>query len=197
VLVEGGLATVQFLRGLEALRPTRARSESIRPAPPPMVLSDELIAVVKRGDLAALEEHMNGGGDPNERASDRDVQCTLLSFAALEGQVMAMRRLLAHGANPHLHNSYEWTPLHVAAANWQGAAVEVLLEAGAKVDVRATTGATPLMHASIRGDVRSIRALLKAGATVEDAMIKEARTLEHPEAVKLLEGARASDRMRA
>jgi len=188
---------VQFLRELEALRPTRARSESIRPAPPPMVLSDELIAVVKRGDLAALEEHMNGGGDPNERASDRDVQCTLLSFAALEGQVMAMRRLLAHGANPHLHNSYEWTPLHVAAANWQGAAVEVLLEAGAKVDVRATTGATPLMHASIRGDVRSIRALLKAGATVEDAMIKEARTLEHPEAVKLLEGARASDRMRA
>ena len=55
---------MQVLRELRPLR-RRARSESIRPASPPMVLSDELIAVVKRGDLAALEEHMNGGGDPN------------------------------------------------------------------------------------------------------------------------------------
>ena len=47
-------------------RPLCQRARAARAsAPPPMVLSDELIAVVKRGDLAALEEHMNGGGDPN------------------------------------------------------------------------------------------------------------------------------------
>ena len=161
-----------------------------------MVLSDAIINATKKGNVAAIEAYLGKGGDPNDRAPDRDVGCSLLNFAALHGEVGAIEALLGGGADVDMINAYAWTPLHTAAGNRQNAAVAALLKAGASPVSKTATGATPLMHAAIRGDVVSLRHLLKAGAPVEADAIKEAKFLEHFDAQKLLEDARQQARAR-
>jgi ankyrin repeat protein len=89
-----------------------------------------------------------------------------LHYAARDGDVAAVRRLLAAGEEVNLPDKRGWTPLHFAAQAVSAAVTEVLLAHGAAVDPQDSFGNTPLSTAtfSSRGDGSVIRVLRSAGA---------------------------------
>ncbi len=91
---------------------------------------------------------------------------TELHHAALEGDVVKIRQLLADGANPNAQDSNGFTPLHFAAQESHTDAIEVLIFCGADPELPNKFGNSSLWTAvfNSRGDGTSIKALLKAGA---------------------------------
>ena len=104
------------------------------------------------------------GADPNHAAADTGetpLHATLCNTNRLSRN-LAMKVLLAHGANPNAHTksgvetgafmrdcrTKGETPLHRAAAFGDEEAVQLLLEAGARIDVKDANGDSPLSWAS-------------------------------------------------
>ncbi|MFI7337691.1 ankyrin repeat domain-containing protein [Streptomyces sp. NPDC050085] len=99
--------------------------------------------------------------------TDRDrLGRTAVHYAAADGDVDALRVLLAEGADPGAADAAGWTPLHFAAQAQAPSVVEVLLAEGAGVDVVDRHGNTPLSRAVFcsRGEGGTIRLLLESGA---------------------------------
>lgn len=87
--------------------------------------------------------------------------------AARDGDVDAVRALLATGTDPDAASGDGMTALHWAVERDQPGVAGILLEAGATVDGRTRIGGyTPLHLASRRGHGDMVRALLEAGADV-------------------------------
>ena len=85
--------------------------------------------------------------------------------AARTGDAVAVKALLAKGADVNAKFRYGQTPLFKAAERGHTEVVKVLLEAGADVNVRDTFyKATPMTWAVDKGHVEVIRALLDKGA---------------------------------
>jgi hypothetical protein len=92
--------------------------------------------------------------------------------AAKEGDVAALRRLIAEGGSElldffgagTLDARLGNTPLHWAAARGHTEAVEALLEAGAPVEATNHGGSTPLQSAVLNGHADAARALRRRGA---------------------------------
>lgn len=91
---------------------------------------------------------------------------TPLHYAALEGRVGDVVRLLREGANPDALDREGFAPLHFAAQEYQVEATRALLDGGASVEVANRFGNTPLSTATFnsngRGDI--IVMLREAGA---------------------------------
>jgi hypothetical protein len=87
-----------------------------------------------------------------------------LWWAAHDGRIGALDRLLATGQDPAAADVDGETPLHAAIRNGQAAAAQRLLQHGSPADAAALYGTTPLMLAARRGDVQLTQALLLAGA---------------------------------
>ncbi|NNF14210.1 MAG: hypothetical protein HKN72_13350 [Gemmatimonadetes bacterium] len=100
--------------------------------------------------------------------------------AARDGDVHAVRELLAGGANPDATSGDGMTALHWAAERNQPGVAAVLLDAGATVDPGTRIGGyTPLHLASRRGHVEMVRALLEAGADVRATTTNSGVTALH------------------
>ncbi len=84
--------------------------------------------------------------------------------AASAGDVSALEKALAAGADPNGRGRRGWTPLMYAANKGYTLLVPPLLEAGAKPNLRAADGATALFIAALHGRSEIIAALMKAGA---------------------------------
>ena len=84
--------------------------------------------------------------------------------AASAGNVSALEKALAAGADPNARGRRGWTPLIYAANKGYTLLVPPLLEAGANPNLRAADGATPLFVAALHGHLEIIAALIKAGA---------------------------------
>ena len=84
--------------------------------------------------------------------------------ACFDGELEAVRRLLAEGVSPGSVDSNGLPALWCAALNGHAAVVELLLGAGAGVDVRNPGGYTALMIAAMCGQLDVVRLLLRAGA---------------------------------
>lgn len=80
--------------------------------------------------------------------------------ATENGDVNAMRELLAAGASVKARNDRGLTPLHIAAAGGDVAVAEVLLHHGAEVNARSNIGTTPLYNATQFGAKEAVVALL-------------------------------------
>ena len=89
-----------------------------------------------------------------------------LHYAAADGNVREIARLVRSGADPNLRDKGGYTPLHFAAQDQQAAAANLLLELGARLEERDEHGNTPLSSAVFyyRGDGETIRLLRKHGA---------------------------------
>ena len=92
---------------------------------------------------------------------------TPLFVACQQGHELAVRELLAFGANPNYPMKDRATPLFVAAQNGHCLVVSILLDHGAKpVDSKRTDGATPLWIAAQMGWEDVCYTLLQRGADV-------------------------------
>lgn len=113
-----------------------------------------------------------GAVDPNARDEQGR---TLLTLAALQGQVAALRDMLASGAEPDRGGAMGMTPL--AAAAWRGheLVVRELLMVGADPSRPAAAHQTPLHLAAQMGQGRVMALLLRAGADV-NALNREGLT---------------------
>ena len=89
-----------------------------------------------------------------------------LHYAACDGDLAAVRELVAAGADVNLQDKRGWAPLHFAAQARSEAITKVLLAHGAIVDLEDSYGNTPLSTATFnyRGDGGVIVALRAAGA---------------------------------
>jgi ankyrin repeat protein len=93
-----------------------------------------------------------------------ETQPTALFRAAQDGNVEAVRLLLADGVTPDEPNVHGWTALMIAVANRHSAAARVLMQAGANPNVVNTMGRTALMFAARYGDEPLVSALIEHGA---------------------------------
>lgn len=89
---------------------------------------------------------------------------TPLQLAALQGDAMALGRLLADGADPNETDRYGWGPLHFAVPLGGWDVVSALLAAGGDPQARTISGATPLHLAAPQASDAVVSALLSAGA---------------------------------
>ena len=92
-----------------------------------------------------------------------------LHYAAAEGDLEAVKRLVTGGCDVNLQDKSGWTPLHFAAQARSESVTRYLIGRGAIVDAVDSNGNTPLLKATFesRGDGAVIRALLEAGADRE------------------------------
>lgn len=90
-----------------------------------------------------------------------------LRRAAGEGNVAAVRELLASGISVDACSETGETALHAAAARGHALVVQLLLRSGASPHNSETVGFTPLHFTAQNGDVRSGGALVEAGALVD------------------------------
>ena len=96
---------------------------------------------------------------------DRDGRSDL-HYAARDGDLMVVQKLVSLGADVNLQDKHGWTPLHFAAQARSEDVAAFLLAHGASVDLEDSHGNTALFRATFasRGDGGVILALRKAGA---------------------------------
>jgi uncharacterized protein len=89
-----------------------------------------------------------------------------LHFAAGDGDLETVKRLLKQGADPNTFDDLGWTPLIHAAKRGHLAVVAFLLAAGAQVDARdeARAGNTALAEVAAECSLEMATALVDAGA---------------------------------
>ena len=93
-----------------------------------------------------------------------DEHLTRLQLSALQGDVMAVDRLLVEGADPNEADRYGWGPLHFAVPLAGLEVVSALLAAGADPEARTVSGATALHLGASQATAPVVAALLSAGA---------------------------------
>ena len=87
--------------------------------------------------------------------------------AAVEfGDVVAVRRMVAAGADVEQRCEHGGTPLHVAAAEGHVEVIRVLVQVGVYKEAKDVSGVTPLHRATLNGKVQSVRVLVKLGADI-------------------------------
>ena len=123
---------------------------------------------------------------------------TPLLTAIYHGDVQAVDRLIAAGANVRAANREGVTPLAMACLDGDLPIIDRLLKAGADPKVRGPNGETMLMFAARNGRVDVITRLVAAGVDVNarealrgTTALMWAAEQQHPEAVKALLGAGA------
>lgn len=92
---------------------------------------------------------------------------SLVLFSAADGNVEAIKMLLAAGADIRHGDSTNWTAVMVATIYKKHDALRYLLQVGADVDSPMTESLqTPLYQAAAEGDVESMRILIAAKADI-------------------------------
>lgn len=139
-------------------------------------------------------------GDVDSRRPDGS---TALQWAAYEGDVDEVRRLVEAGADPNAHNDFGASAMSVAAATGDAAVIRELLKGGADPESPNAEGQTALMAVARTGHVEAARLLLRAGADVNakerwggQTALMWAAAQRQPEMVRVLvkAGARVNER---
>jgi len=122
-----------------------------------------LIESARHQDVAAVQELLVAGADPNIRQADG---ATALHWAAYREDVAMLTALLEAGANVNATNRYGASPLYLAAKSGNAELIEKLINAGANPDLALQEGETALMTAARAGTVIGVESLIAAGADV-------------------------------
>jgi ankyrin repeat protein len=122
------------------------------------------------GSEEVLDVMLEAGADVNIPSQD-----TLypIDAAARDGHAGAIRKLLAHGANPNPVDIARMDPpLYHAIEAGSVESVAVLLDAGAKCDVTFKDGWTPMMLAAKQGDHEIGKLLFAKGNNIRESGIE-------------------------
>ena len=87
------------------------------PDPKPASLMGDIWTAARKGDLTALQQHIDAGVDIDGR--DEEHQSTPLHHAAYYGQVETVKWLVEKGAEKNARNNDEITPLDAAYAGME------------------------------------------------------------------------------
>ena len=102
----------------------------------------------------------------NVQASHHSASMSPLHIATEKGDLKAVNRLLAQGADLHQLNHRGSTALLFAAHGGHSEVVERLITAGANVNQGNNDGYTPLEAAAMNGHLKIVECLLRAGADI-------------------------------
>lgn len=116
--------------------------------------------------ISALEKERAGLIKENVDLYKRSLELDLLS-ASIEGDIAAVRNLLARGVNPNMKEEEGNTALMWAIREAHLPIVQALLAKGADVNAKAIDGDTALIAAAKKGHLPVVEALLANGADVE------------------------------
>jgi uncharacterized protein len=149
-----------------------------------------IVALTLAGSIVATVAAQNADPQGPRRADDG---VTPLLTAIYHGDVQAVDRLIAAGANVRAANREGVTPLSMACLDGDLPIIDRLLKAGADPKERGPNGETLLMFAARNGRVDVITRLVTAGAEVNarerlrgTTALMWAAEQRHPEAVKAL-----------
>ena len=120
--------------------------------------------------LATLALAAVAGAAPDRSAAladDPGDGTTPLHWAAYHGDVAAVQKLIAAGADVNARNDYGSTPLAEAAVTGNVAVIRNLLNAGAQVNEANADGQTPLMIIARTSNIAAAALLLRHGAKVD------------------------------
>ena len=148
-----------------------------------MVLPPEVVDAAKAGNLAAVREWLESGGDPNETGNGGS---TLLMWVAqgrhiTDAKIAVARLVLSHGADVNRVTGDRYNPAHCCAIfpkqSSRGPLIQLLLDAGADVNAKTSDGETPLAIAlglsgwrspdDARACLDMVTRLLRAGAALD------------------------------
>ena len=136
------------------------------PTPGELPMSEEILDVIQRGDVHALEEFLRTGGH-DINAPVMIVGGSLLAIVCGLGKTAMAKALIAAGADLDIRmEANGGTALFAAASNGHRSAVKMLLQAGANTAIRGRnsdgkgTACTPAESAEERGHLE-IAALLR------------------------------------
>ena len=153
-------------------------------------------------DAPLLKALLDRGADPNVKDSFSQ---TALMWVCSQGRRDMALLLLSHGADPNVMDADGRTALTRAIEKPDIALVRLLLTHKVDVNVHNSFGPTALISAALRGDVTIVKLLLATGADVhvrfksprqgsqEWTVLKMARQSKHPEIVRLLQHAGATE----
>ena len=149
-----------------------------------MVLPPEVVDAAKYGNVTAVREWLESGGDAND--TDGDGGTLLLRVVGAprvisDAHLDMARLLLSHGVDINKSEKDSYTPLHCCAIYPEQSSrrplIQLLLDAGANVNARNCDGETPLAIALFlsvwrspdyaRASLDMITRLLRAGAGLD------------------------------
>ena len=149
-----------------------------------MVLPPEVVDAAKYGNVTAVREWLESGGDAND--TDGDGGTLLLRVVGAprvisDAHLDMARLLLSHGVDINKSEKDSYTPLHCCAIypeqSSRGPLIQLLVDAGANVNATNRDGETPLAIALFLSIWRSpsdsracldmINTLLRAGAALD------------------------------
>lgn len=125
--------------------------------------SKELVGEERLRDTSCQNKEVQPLKDPTAILRDQ----TALRWAAAEGLVKEVERLLDKGADVNAVDKDGWTPLLAASEHEHVEVAEILIKSGADLEAKAEGGMTPLLVASTAGCFNLVRLLLEEGAAIE------------------------------
>lgn len=134
-----------------------------RQPPPEPAAVDSIYEAVEKGDVAAVERHLQAGAAVDAMTKHGS---TPLLYATAMDKPDVVRLLLDQGADVNAASASGSTPLIEAVGKGQGNLVRLLLEKGADVNVVDSAGYTPLLYAAANGDLDVVRLLVEKGANI-------------------------------
>jgi ankyrin repeat protein len=121
-------------------------------------------AAAERGDVAELQSLARGGVNLDEETSQG---VTLLIYEIAKKHEIAVRALLAAGANPNALTKLGSSPMQAAGGSSDPRFLEILIDAGGDPDLKNPRG-EPLLHQTINAmRMQNVRVLVKRGANIE------------------------------
>ncbi|MDB5899063.1 MAG: ankyrin-3-like [Ramlibacter sp.] len=125
--------------------------------------SELIVAAAMQGDPVIIEDLVSHGANVNAGGETGSP----LYWAARQGNLEAVRTLLARGANVKYQAPDGGTALHSTLGDSNDVKIaELLLDQGADLEAR-KSGMTPLLMASLFGRVEWVRLFLQRGAQVD------------------------------
>lgn len=123
---------------------------------------DTFIQSARDGDMVAVQEYLNSGGDVNAK---NPYGGTAIMFASRAGHVEIAKLLLDAGADVNVHGNYAGTTALMWASQYESKEiVKLLIEAHAEINAKNHQGQTALYFALENGNTEIVQILQNAGA---------------------------------
>ena len=145
-----------------------------------MVVPPEVVDAAKAGNVTAVREWLESGGDPNDTDGYKTLLLSVVESSS-EAHLDVARLLLSHGADVNCACGDRYNPAHICAIfpeqSSRGPLVQLLVDAGVNVHAKTSDGRTPLSIAlslsvwrtqnQARACLDMITRLLRAGAALD------------------------------